>query len=274
MSSEATRAFRALHRAGEPLLLANAWDYASAATLLAAGFAAIGTTSLGVAAAHGIPDGHGRACTETVALARRIGRLGCLFSVDVEAGFSDDPAEVADLAAERATAGAAGINLEDGRPDGTLAPVTRQRDLIAAVKARVPDLFVNARTDTHWLAGDRPVRLADALDRAGAYLAAGADGIFVPGLTDPAGIRSLVAAVDAPVNILYAPAGPTVQQLADLGVGRISYGSLLFRVALHAAAVTALSVARGGPVPDGVPGPTSAPENLRRPTGEAAGRPG
>src|SRR5437667_12329032 len=91
--------FRALHRAGEPLLLANAWDYASAATLLAAGFAAIGTTSLGVAAAHGIPDGHGRARTETVALARRLGRLGCLLSVDGGARFSGHPAEAADLAA-------------------------------------------------------------------------------------------------------------------------------------------------------------------------------
>lgn len=118
MTAEFAAAFRALHQAGAPLLLPNAWDYASAAALAAAGFAVVGTTSLGVAAAHGLRDAEGWARSETLALARRLGGLPCLVTVDIEAGFSDGPGEVADLAAELSAAGSVGVNLEDGRPGG------------------------------------------------------------------------------------------------------------------------------------------------------------
>ncbi len=250
MMAEATAAFRALHHADQPLLLPNAWDYASAAALAAAGFAAIGTTSLGVAAAHGLPDAQGQGREETVTLARRLGRLSCLVTVDVEAGFSDDPAEVADLAAKLAATGAVGINLEDGRPGGKLADTGRQADLISAVKTRVPDLFLNARIDTHWLADDPPP-LAHTLARAERYLGAGADGIFVPGL-DEEHIGALVTAVPAPVNILYSR-GHTLDRLTELGVRRISTGSLLFRAALHAAVTTAQAIRKDEPIRDDVP---------------------
>jgi len=257
-------AFRVLHRPGRPLLLPNAWDFASAAALVDAGFPAIGTTSLGVAAAHGLPDGQGRAGAETLELSRRLGRLPCLLTVDIEAGFSDDPAEVAQLVFDLAAAGVVGVNLEDGRGDGTLAPVDRQRELIVAIKSRVPGLFLNARTDTHWLArGDRP-SLAGAIGRAEAYRAAGADGIFVPGLADDESIRSLVAAVDAPVNVLFLPARHTVRRLADLGVARVSCGSLLFRTALHAAVTAALAIARGDSLPARIPGYTEVNELITR----------
>lgn len=122
--------FKALHHDPDgPLLLPNAWDHASAAALAGQGFAAIGTTSLGVAAAAGLPDGHAATREETLRLARRLGGGAFLLSVDGEGGFSDDPAEVAGLARELARAGAVGINLEDGRADGTLtpAPSTRRR---------------------------------------------------------------------------------------------------------------------------------------------------
>ncbi|WP_174514876.1 isocitrate lyase/phosphoenolpyruvate mutase family protein, partial [Streptacidiphilus anmyonensis] len=116
-------AFRALHhRPGELLLLPNAWDHASAASLAAAGFAAVGTTSLGVAAAAGLPDATGATRAETLRLARVIGRGAFLLSVDIEGGFSDDPGEVAALAVELSEAGAVGVNLEDGRADGSLTP--------------------------------------------------------------------------------------------------------------------------------------------------------
>lgn len=248
-----TAEFRALHRSGDPLLLPNAWDLASAAALVDAGFRALGTTSLGVAAAHGLPDGHGRTRAETMALARRLAYLPCLLTVDVEAGFGRSPDEVADVVAELAGYGVVGVNLEDGRADGTLTPTEEQCALIGAVKARVPRLFLNARTDPYWLATD-PAPLASARDRARAYRAAGADGIFVPGVTDGGDIAALVAATDAPLNVLYSPGRLTVERAARLGVARISCGSLLFRAALHAAVETARAVVRDAPVAPGLPG--------------------
>jgi 2-methylisocitrate lyase-like PEP mutase family enzyme len=242
--------FHALHQPGKPLLLPNAWDYATAAQLVAAGFPVIGTTSLGVAAAHGLPDAQGAARDETVALARRLATLPCLYTVDIESGFSDDPAEVADLAVELDKLGAAGINLEDGRADGTLTDPHRQCELIRAIKQRVPDMFVNARTDTYWLdAGG----LAPALDRAEQYVAAGADGIFVPGIATDTDIKAVVA-LGAPLNVLYLPGKHTVESLADLGVGRVSTGSLLFRTALHAVTETATAIRDGKPITGNVPG--------------------
>src|SRR4051794_35785974 len=130
--------FRDLHRPGRPLLLPNAWDVASATALADAGFAAIGTTSLGVAAAHGLPDGHGQGKSETLELVRRLGHLKIPLSVDIEGGFGGGPREVADFAAALAAAGAAGLNIEDGRPDGTLTPPAEQAALITAIKHRVP----------------------------------------------------------------------------------------------------------------------------------------
>ncbi|MDH6229320.1 isocitrate lyase/phosphoenolpyruvate mutase family protein [Streptomyces sp. MJP52] len=237
-------AFARLHDQVAPLLLPNAWDYASAAVLAAQGFEAIGTTSLGVAAAAGLPDGAAATAEETLALARRLGQGSFLFTVDMEGGFSDDPQEVAELAGRLYDAGAAGVNLEDGRPDGTLAPVELHAAKIAAVKAAVPALFVNARTDTYWLG----CRGEETGARAAVYEQAGADGVFVPGLSDPDRIAALVATLTVPLNILYAPAGPTVTELAALGVRRISLGSLLYRNALAAAAATASAVRDGLPV--------------------------
>ncbi|MES4906621.1 MULTISPECIES: isocitrate lyase/phosphoenolpyruvate mutase family protein [unclassified Streptomyces] len=229
------------HQATTPLLLPNAWDYASAAALAAQGFPAIGTTSLGVAAAAGLPDGAGASVEATLSLARTLGRGSFLFTVDAEGGFSDDVEDVAALARELYEAGAAGINLEDGRPDGTLAPVELHAAKIAAVKAAAPALFVNARTDTHWLGRQREETAA----RLALYEQAGADGVFVPGLSDSDGIAALTATLLVPLNILYTPAGPTLAELAALGVRRVSLGSLLYRRAL-AAAVTAATAVRDG----------------------------
>ncbi|MFF2541351.1 isocitrate lyase/phosphoenolpyruvate mutase family protein [Kitasatospora sp. NPDC058063] len=239
--------FAALHhRPGRPLLLPNAWDHASAVALAAQGHPAIGTTSLGVAAVAGLPDGAAATRAETVRLAHRLGRVGFLLSVDAESGFSDDPDEVAELAVELAKAGAVGINLEDGRADGSLTPVDRHAAKIAAVKAAVPELFVNARTDTYWCGQDAPE--AGALRRLDAYQQAGADGVFVPGLADPAAIGRLVGTLSVPLNILWTPAGPGLAELAALGVARVSLGSLLYRAALAAAVATAAAVAAGEPV--------------------------
>ncbi|MEU9353155.1 isocitrate lyase/phosphoenolpyruvate mutase family protein [Streptomyces griseoloalbus] len=235
-------AFADLHHAGAPLLLPNAWDHASALALAAQGFPAVGTTSLAVAAAAGLPDGAAATREQTLLLALTLGSAPFLLSVDAEGGFSDDPDEVAELARELYALGAVGINLEDG-----LGPADRHAAKIAAVRAAAPGLFVNARTDTYWL-GDGE----GTTPRLDTYLRAGAHGVFVPGLGDPREIAALVRGLDGvPLNILYSPTGPTVPHLADLGVRRISLGSLLYRRALGAALETALEIRAGRPVAEG-----------------------
>jgi 2-methylisocitrate lyase-like PEP mutase family enzyme len=242
--------FRRLHEDELPLLLPNAWDHASAALLAERGFAAVGTTSLGVAAAAGLPDGTGATRELTLALGRALARLPVPVTVDIEGGFSQDPAEVAALGAELADAGVAGVNIEDGRADGTLTPVERQCALVGALKRAAPGLFVNARTDTHWLPGaDR----AATADRLRAYREAGADGVFVPGLRDEETIARLVREAGVPLNILYVPGGPAYRRLAELGVARVSCGSLLYRAALHTAAELARSIAGPPDEPPDVP---------------------
>ncbi|MFG1994816.1 isocitrate lyase/phosphoenolpyruvate mutase family protein [Actinoplanes sp. NPDC048988] len=228
--------FHGLHRVGRPLLLPNAWDAASVFALAEVGFEAVGTTSLGVAAAQGVPDGAGLARERTLELVRRVRGLRVPLTVDVESAGVD-------FAAELYEAGAAGINVEDGRGEAGLAAVAEQAELIAAIKERVPRLFVNARIDTYWLGTGQ----ADTRKRAEAYLKAGADGIFVPGIRADDEIRAL----PGPLNVLLLP-GMTVGGLARLNVARISMGSLLYRAALDAALVTAAAIQAGAPAPDGV----------------------
>lgn len=234
---EGVTEFARLHRGPEPLVLPNAWDVASAHALVEAGFAAIGTTSLGVAAANGVPDATGQALAPTLALARNLAELPVPVTVDIEAGFGADPA---DLAAELSVAGIAGVNIEDGR-GSDLADPDEQAELVAGLKRGAPELFVNARVDTYWLG----CRQAETRARAERYVAAGADGVFVPGLTEPDAIAALAAALPVPLNVL---AQLPVGRLGELGVRRVSTGSLLFRVALDAAVAAATSVRDGGVV--------------------------
>jgi len=239
-------AFADLHHTEQPLLLPNAWDHASATALAAQGFQAIGTTSLGVAAAVGLPDGASATRDETLRLTVALGHGPFLLSVDAEGGFSEDPDEVGEFARTLWVAGAVGINLEDGA-----GPVERHSAKIAAAKSAAPDLFVNARTDTYWSGeGSRGTGVSATLRRLDAYQRAGADGVFVPGLTDPGTIATLVRHVHVPLNILYSPTGPTLSQLADLGVHRVSLGSLPYRRALAAALETVADI-RAGRTPTG-----------------------
>lgn len=222
--------FAALHRSGDPLVLPNVWDVATARCLVEAGFPALGTTSLGVAAAAGVPDGVGAADTETLRLTRSLAKLPVHLTVDIETGSVGTAVAVA-------AAGAVGVNMEDamGSAEGHAA-------LIRSVKREVPQLFVNARTDTHWQRGGD---LAETERRVRLYADAGADGVFIPGLAEPADIAAVVAAIDVPVNVLFLPGRHTVAALADLGVRRVSTGSLLFRAALAACVSTAEAVRDG-----------------------------
>jgi 2-methylisocitrate lyase-like PEP mutase family enzyme len=238
--------FLDLHRGERPLLLPNAWDVASALAFLAAGYPAIGTTSFGVNAAAGHPDGDRSAKDATARLGAALAPLPAYISVDVEDGYDDDPDRVA---AYVAGLGVAGVNIEDSTAESLVAPETHAAK-IAAVKRRAPDVFVNARVDTYWFKQDASV--GATLARAMAYVEAGADGIFVPGLSDPVEVRALTEALEVPVNVLAIP-GRSLVELAELGVRRVSTGSLPYRAALDAAVAVADALRDGHSAPAATP---------------------
>jgi 2-methylisocitrate lyase-like PEP mutase family enzyme len=238
--------FRDLHYADLPLVLPNAWDVPSALALVAAGFPALGTTSFGVAASHGVPDGAGSTRDANVRLASALRPLNCYLSLDVEDGYASDPEEVAEYVGRLPVDG---INIEDSTAE-TLIAAEAHAAKIAAVKARSPGVFVNARVDTYWLGQDATV--AKTLARALLYVEAGADGVFVPGTGEPDVIRELTATIDRPVNVLPVP-GHSPAALAELGVRRVSTGSLPYRAAMHAAVRAAVAVRDGSTFPDAMP---------------------
>jgi 2-methylisocitrate lyase-like PEP mutase family enzyme len=230
--------FRQLHYLDSPLVLPNAWDVGSALAFVDAGFPAIGTTSFGIAASAGYPDGVRSSKAATIALAARLVRMSVHITADVEDGYSDDPAEVAESVAELGALGVAGVNLEDSR-DGHLVDASTAAAKISAVKRLSPDIFVNARVDNLWFAEEATVEAV--LLRARAYADAGADGIFVPGLVNPEDIQRITTDVALPVNVLAHPS-LTAAELGELGVRRVSSGSLPYRAAIDKAveSVTAL----------------------------------
>lgn len=236
--------FRELHRGNAPRLLPNAWDAGSALAFAAAGYPAVGTTSFGIAASAGLPDGGRTGKAATAALAAQLCRLAVHITVDSEDGYSDDPAEVADFVAELAALGVAGVNLED-ITDGHLVAPAAFAAKIAAVKRRSPDMFVNARVDNFWFGEQAAVDVV--LRRARAYADAGADGIFVPGGADPEDIRGLTAGIGLPVNLLAHPS-LSVSELWELGVRRVSSGSLPYRASVDAA-VNVANALRDGKQP-------------------------
>ena len=238
--------FRELHYADLPLVLPNAWDVASALALRDAGFPALGTTSFGVAASHGVPDGGRSTRDDNVALAAALHPLGCYLSLDIEDGYSSDPDEVADYVGRLPVDG---INIEDSTAEALIEPEVHMAK-IAAIKAQSPGMFVNARVDTYWL-GER-AEVGETLARAALYVEAGADGVFVPGVTEPDVVRALAAAIDRPLNVLPIP-GHSPAALAELGVRRVSCGSLPYRAAMHAAVRAATAVRDGLTFPDATP---------------------
>ena len=241
--------FSDLHRAGEvPFLLPNAWDVSSALAFVDAGFPAVGTTSFGVAAGAGRPDGAGASRGATAVLVRALADLPVFVSADVEDGYDEDPDQVA---AYVAALGADGINIEDSTGGHLIDPASHVAK-ITAIKRRSPEVFVNARIDTYWLGQDAD--LPATLARAEQYVRAGADGIFVPGASDPRDIAELAAAIPLPLNVLVVP-DLSQTELARLGVRRVSTGSLPYRAAVDAAVHVATSVRDGLPVPAATPYP-------------------
>jgi 2-methylisocitrate lyase-like PEP mutase family enzyme len=234
------RQFLELHRGSKILVLPNAWDVASARIFEDAGFPAIGTTSAGVAFSLGYPDGQKIPREEMLAVVRRIAEaVEVPVTADVEAGFGSTPEEVADTARAVISAGAVGMNLEDGvkgKPD-FLADVNLQKETIRAVleagaSAGVP-FVLNARTDIFLYGiGPAETRLARAIERLTAYHAAGAPALFAPGVKDKETIAALARGLAGPLNILATVGTPPVGELQQLGVARVSVGSGPMRATL------------------------------------------
>ena len=238
--------FHELHREGL-LLLPNAWDAGSARLVESLGAKAIATTSAGVAWSHGYPDGDFLPVPRLSATVAEITRVVSVpVSTDIEGGYSNDPAVVGETVAAVVGAGAVGINIEDGtrEPDLLCAKIERAKE--AGLRLGI-DVFVNARTDVYLRALAPPDRrLDETLARAERYRAAGADGIFVPGVTDAPAIRAIAAAVGLPLNVLTRPGLPPAAELEALGVRRLSAGSWLASAALATVAARASEFLRSG----------------------------
>jgi 2-methylisocitrate lyase-like PEP mutase family enzyme len=246
MATQAEKAeiFRALHRGPEILVLPNAWDCASARIVEEAGFPAIATTSAGVANSLGYPDGERIPAAEMLAAVQRIARcVSVPVTADLESGYHDIAATAAGLVAS----GAIGLNLEDAGGDAA-----RHASRIATVR-RVGrelgvNLVVNARTDLYLDRTGDPAagRFDRACERLRSYIEAGADCVFVPGVTDEDTIRRFVETLRFPVNVLTGAGTPPIRRLQELGVARVSVGSAIARAALGLTRRIALELKTSG----------------------------
>lgn len=234
----------ALHRGPRILVLANAWDAASARIFEVAGCKAIGTTSAGIANTLGRADGQRIGRYQMLAVVKRIASVVSIpVTADMEAGFGDTPEAVADTARAVMEAGAVGMNLEDASSTennalaNVLADVSLQVEKIIAIREAAASagiaFVLNARTDVFLRAvGEPATRLDHAIRRANAYRQAGADCLFVPGVADRETIARLVREIQGPINILAVAGSPPVAELEKLGVARVSVGSGPMRAAM------------------------------------------
>jgi len=233
---------RSLHRPGVPLLLPNAWDVATARAVVAAGFPVVATTSGGVAATLGYEDHEGAPADEMLAAATRIARgVEVPVTVDAEAGYGIEPAE---LVAALRSAGAAGFNLEDtDYAAGGFRDPDRQAEWLRAVRQAASEdgyrPVINARIDVFlgpFLAGagagTQDELVPDALRRAHAYLEAGVDCVYPIALWERDALRRFISEVGGAVNVVRLPQAPSLAELAELGVARVSWGPFLYREAM------------------------------------------
>ena len=233
-------AFHALHVRGKPVLLLNIWDAGSARAIAAGGAAAIATGSWSVAAANGFADGEQLPFDLAIDNLRRIvAAVDLPVTIDIERGYGSSPDAVAASVRRTIEAGAVGCNIEDSLAEnGTLRGVDEQAVRIRAARTVADDFkipyFINARTDVFFQPGVKhdAGAIEAALTRANAYAAAGADGLFVPGLADGPLIARLASASPLPLNIMAGANTPTPMQLAEFGVARISHGPGPFRMAM------------------------------------------
>lgn len=240
IQAEKAEQLRRQHYGPRILVLPNAWDVASARILEEAGYTAIATTSAGIAASLGFPDGQRVSRKEMLEVVARIARaVKVPVTADMEAGYGTTIEDMSETARELVAAGAVGLNLEDvtGDDENSQVEVSLQLEKIRTIREvssslGVP-LMMNARTDIYLMPiGEPATRFERTVERLRAYRQAGADCVFAPGVRDSETIGKLVRAIDAPLNILLQPGGPSVGELEKLGVARASAGSGVMRAAL------------------------------------------
>lgn len=251
-----TAAFHALHRSGSgPLVLVNVWDAASARLVEEAGATAIATSSSAISWSLGFPDGnHLPRALAMEALKRIVAATALPVTADIETGYAGkdghyDDDRLRDTVLAVIDTGAVGINFEDSG-DQPLTGVDEQCRRLRLVRETATDagvdLFINARTDTY-LSGNYPEQAQEeTLFRANAYLEAGASGIFVPGVTDLHVLHELSRRIAAPLNALAGVGAPSVGELYDAGVRRISIGGNTAKAAYAAVSRVAAEVLGDG----------------------------
>ena len=231
--NQRAEAFRRMHVKGDPVVLYNIWDAGSAKSVADAGAKALATGSWSVAAAQGYGDGEAIPLDLLETIVRRISETVALpLSVDFEGGYAVEPEALGNNVTRIIATGAIGINFEDQLVGGEgLHPVSLQAARIAAIRSAADEagvaLFINARTDVFLKERDRSRHgdlLGQAREREQVYREAGADGFFAPGLVDRQLIADLCSDSVLPVNILMMPDAPAISDLAEAGVGRISFG--------------------------------------------------
>jgi 2-methylisocitrate lyase-like PEP mutase family enzyme len=246
LQKEKATQFRGFHQGPPLLVLPNIWDAASARIIEQAGFRAIATTSSGVAAALGYRDGQHMSREMMIDAVARITRVvECPVTVDIEAGYGNSIDEVVQTIKAVIMTGAVGINIEDSlkQQEKALVDIAYQVELINALRELATSMdvpfVINARVDVFLLAiGEPENRFEQTVQRANAYLQAGADCIYPIGILDRTMIAKLVKAINGPINILGGPPGPSLPDLAQLGVARVSLaGSLMRSVLGHLRAI-------------------------------------
>ncbi len=232
--------FQSLHQMQDLFILPNAWDAASARVFEKAGFSAIGTTSAGIAASLGYHDGQQIPVQEMMSAIKRIvSAVNLPVTADIEAGYSQEAEKVLEVIKEVMAMGVVGINIEDStgikeRPildiPSQVAKIRAIRNMVSAAKKT---LLINARIDLFYLGlYDTQRATQETIERARAYLEAGADCIFIFGMADKEVLSQLVKDIPGPVNLLAGPGMPSVAELKLMGVRRLSLGSGAMRATL------------------------------------------
>lgn len=242
---ERRRRFRALHRAGL-FVMPNPWDVGSARLLASLGFEALATTSSGHAATLGRPDQSVTREELLIHVEALVAAVDVPLNVDAERCFADDAAGVAETVELIAQAGAAGCSIEDYDPQrDAIDPlsVAVERVAAAADAARRHGVVLTARAENHLYGVDD---LDDTIGRLCAYRDAGAEVVYAHGLADPVQVARLVERVRAPVNVLALRHGPSIGELAAIGVRRVSTGGSLARAAYGALVAAANELRTGG----------------------------
>jgi 2-methylisocitrate lyase-like PEP mutase family enzyme len=233
-------AFRGMHQGPPILILPNAWDAVTARLFVKAGARAIATTSAGIAATLGYADGQKVPRELMVEAIARIARVVDVpVTADIESGYAASPKDLHESIRAVINAGAIGFNLEDatGNSSQPLFALEHQIERIRAARVAGDNanvrVVINARTDVYLAkVGEPATRFAETVRRLNAYREAGADCLFVPGVTDIPTLTQLVRSVPGPLNVLAGPGMPPAADLRRIGIARLSVGSGIMRATL------------------------------------------